>query len=230
MRSRKGLIGGGIVAAAIMLWVLVRPGGQVADETGYSSSNGADPRENGQSHEREDGPARVAPADPRIRARDPEVRALARALRERIESARTEREGAEASAPPDEVRSLVETGGSSINGSPDAPGRLDPAYIREAVRELQPLIAECYELALEEDDTLAGRLVLEFDIEGEPEVGGVVEDSAIGDESTLTHPTLDECVRETIYTLELPAPEGGGMVHVRYPFTFSREGSEEDGT
>ncbi|MBW2461891.1 MAG: AgmX/PglI C-terminal domain-containing protein [Deltaproteobacteria bacterium] len=226
MRSRKGLIGGGIVAGAIMLWVVLGPGsqggGRDTDGTSFSTSNDPNPQN--------DGPTPTAPTDPRIRARDPEVREIARALRERIENTRTERQAAEASAPPDEVRSLVETGGSAVNGSPDAPGRLDPAYIREAVRELQPLIAECYELAREEDDSLAGRLVLEFDIEGEAEVGGVIASSAIGDESTLRHPTLDECVRETIYTLELPAPEGGGMVHVRYPFTFSQEDSEGDGT
>lgn len=223
MRSRKGLIAGAIIAGAIMGWVLLGPGGQETGDgeaessrrSSRGSSSGSD-----RAPDSDEGDEAAAP-DPRVRARDPEVRELARVLRERIETARTEREANEAEGSPEEVRSPVETGGSAINGDDGAPGRMDPEYIRAAVRELRPLLAECYDLAREEDDALAGRLILEFDIEGEPEVGGVVEHATIGEDSTLTHPILDECIRETIYTLELPAPTGGGRVHVRYPFNFS---------
>jgi hypothetical protein len=110
----------------------------------------------------------------------------------------------------------------------DARGTLDPQYIRDAVQELRPLIAECYDRALEEQSDLEGSLVVEFTLEGEPGVGGVVEGTRIADTSTLTHPSLDECVRETMYTLRLPAPGGSGSVHVRYPFRFSPR-DESDG-
>lgn len=96
-------------------------------------------------------------------------------------------------------------------------GALDATYIRSAMEEMLPLLGECYELALEEDPELQGRLVLNFTIGGEPEVGGIVEEVLINEESDLRHPLLDECVSETIYTAELQAPEEGGQVYVTYP-------------
>ncbi len=165
--------------------------------------------------------------DPRVHANDPEVRALAEELRRRIQRARERREAEEARELAEGQRSPVETGGSAVNGEEVPRGSLDPQYIRDAVRAVSPLIAECYELALQDDQSLEGRLVVEFDIEGEPDAGGAVERTAIDDDSTLRHDILDECVSETLYTLELPAPEGGGMVHVRYPFSFSNTPDEE---
>lgn len=104
-------------------------------------------------------------------------------------------------------------------------GRLDPQYIRDAIRDLQPLLRECYELALEDArssgrETLEGRLVTRFVIGGEPDVGGVIEESSVMDESDLRHPLLEECFTETLFTVELPAPEEGGRVTVHYPFVF----------
>lgn len=111
--------------------------------------------------------------------------------------------------------------------SPEAPGRIDPQYIRDAVREIRPLLAECYELAQAEAgregfEVPAGRVVAEFVFAGEPDVGGVVEESRLLDgESEIGSPILDECFSETLYTLELPSPEEGGRVTVRYPFDLS---------
>lgn len=110
-------------------------------------------------------------------------------------------------------------------------GRLDPQYIRDAIRDLQPLLRECYELALEDArssgrETLEGRLVTRFVIGGEPDVGGVIEESSVMDESDLRHPLLEECFTETLFTVELPAPEEGGRVTVHYPFVF-RAAEEE---
>ncbi len=98
------------------------------------------------------------------------------------------------------------------------------------MRAIIPLIRECYELALHEQQDLEGRLVVEFDIEGEADAGGVVERASIHDNSTLRHAILDECVAQTLYTLELPAPSSGGVVHVRYPFAFSNDPDSEDET
>ena len=152
-----------------------------------------------------------------------EERALARALHAAVEEAARTR-SLLATSPP--------TAAAAPPGVPpagdEAHGSLDPQYIRDAVRELKPLLAECYERALEEQVGLAGTLMVEFTIEGEPEVGGVVEDTTIAETSTLRHPSLDECVRETMYTLRLPAPEGSGTVHVRYPFRFAPTDDEAD--
>jgi hypothetical protein len=62
---------------------------------------------------------------------------------------------------------------------------------------------------------------MQFGIAGDEEVGGVVDEASIDPSSTLTHPDLGECMRESMMSLTFPAPEGGGRVAVTYPFEFS---------
>ena len=104
----------------------------------------------------------------------------------------------------------------------DAPGQLDPQYIKDAMKELVPLLKECHQMATADGGVADGKLVVSFEINGDPELGGVIGASAIDAErSTLTHPMLEECVRETVYGMVLPAPENGGVVTVNYPLVFS---------
>jgi hypothetical protein len=101
-------------------------------------------------------------------------------------------------------------------------GSLDKDYIRGRVRELIPLLSECYVAALEDAPAIVGKLVVELTIGGEPEVGGLVEASeVIADESTIVHAGMLECVRETMYAAQFDPPEQGGTVVVRYPFAFA---------
>ncbi|MCA9616392.1 MAG: AgmX/PglI C-terminal domain-containing protein [Sandaracinus sp.] len=110
-------------------------------------------------------------------------------------------------------------------------GRLDAQYIRDAIRDLQPLLRECYDLARAEAERAGeaapeGRLVTRFVIGGEPDVGGVIEESEVMDQSDVRHPLLEECFTQTLFTVELPAPEEGGRVTVHYPFVL-RAGDDE---
>jgi hypothetical protein len=98
---------------------------------------------------------------------------------------------------------------------------LDKDYIRSRVAELKPMLRDCYEDAVRTAPGLNGKLVVEFLISGEPGAGGMIESSKILDESTIDDAGLRECVRETMYALELPAPPEGGSVVVHYPFLFS---------
>ena len=157
-------------------------------------------------------------------------------IRSAIEEARHARSSASASASAESERepdqASAETGqagqaGQAGHDTEENYGTLDPSYIRDAMQEMKPLLAECYELAREEAPELQGRLVLNYTIGGEPEVGGVVEVVYINEESELRHPLLDECVRETIYTTELPAPEEGGRVEVTYPVHFAPADPDE---
>jgi hypothetical protein len=110
------------------------------------------------------------------------------------------------------------------NGSADAPKELSKDYIRDQVRALIPLLTECYTNALEKDPKLAGKLVVSFAIGGEPEIGGIVEESEVDPaESTITDAGMIECVRETMFAAELAAPSEGGRVVVHYPFAFSND-------
>ena len=117
--------------------------------------------------------------------------------------------------------------GASATPDPerDALGALDKEYIRTQIRELVPMLVECYEAALDDDPQLGGTLLVELTIGGEPEVGGLVEASEIlADKSTVAHPGMVECVRETMYAAQFEPPTHGGKVTVRYPFTFAPAG------
>jgi hypothetical protein len=102
---------------------------------------------------------------------------------------------------------------------------VDKAYIRRSVRQLLPLLKECYEHGLERDPKLAGTVVVDFTIEGEPGVGAVNGHSAIDDAtSSLSDVATRECIQETMYALEIDPPADGGVVTVHYPFAFSSDG------
>jgi hypothetical protein len=104
-------------------------------------------------------------------------------------------------------------------------GTLDKDYIQARIAEdLVPIAKECYESALEDDPKLAGKIVMQFGIAGDDEVGGVVDEASVDPSSTLTHPALGECMRESMMSLSFPAPQGGGRVAVTYPFVFSPDG------
>jgi RNA polymerase sigma factor (sigma-70 family) len=114
----------------------------------------------------------------------------------------------------------------SIAGSADADADDDPDkdYIQEAMKGLLPMIVECYKQARETTPTLAGKLVVHFTIEGDPDTGGVVTESSIDPEESEIHdPGLAECVEETMFALEIDPPANGGTVKVTYPFTFGRK-------
>lgn len=110
---------------------------------------------------------------------------------------------------------------SATNEDDGAANDPDKDYIQEAMSGLLPMIVDCYKQAREAKPTLAGTLVVNFTIEGEPGVGGLVTESAINPEqSEIQDPGLGQCVQETMYALEIDPPTNGGTVKVTYPFTF----------
>jgi RNA polymerase sigma factor (sigma-70 family) len=148
------------------------------------------------------------------RLRDADERA---ALVEQIRLARQQRVAADPRATP---------APAAVPSSGPAPALPEPvadkAYIRRAVRELIPLLRDCYEQGLERDPKLAGTVVVDFTIEGEPGVGGVISRSAIDAAGTsLPDAAARECIQETMYALEIDPPADGGVVTVRYPFEFN---------
>jgi hypothetical protein len=103
---------------------------------------------------------------------------------------------------------------------PPPPTRLTTkAYIQERMDEIKPLIAECYRDAKVADPSLGRRIPVAFKIEGEIGVGGLVTEASLHP-SLEKYAGLEECVRETLYSLEIDPPEQGGDVDVVYPFDF----------
>jgi hypothetical protein len=169
-------------------------------------------------------PARTSAPGPAAPTSQPAPRPkLSPAARAQLLAALARAQQARGAGPAPSAAPPPGTGGPRPAGGADGGvrGSLDKEYIRAAVRELVPLVRECYEHALRDQPDLGGKLTVEFAIAGEPEIGGVVTESRIaGTDAGVLHAGLEECVRETMYGLQLDAPAGGGTVTVRYPFVF----------
>jgi hypothetical protein len=158
--------------------------------------------------------ARTPPADPveARRARDAMRAQILETLRKRGEPIRPDPppRKAEARPPPKDEAQPTH-------------GKYDPEYIRATFREdMFPLLKSCYEGALKRKPDLAGKLVLGFTIVGDHDVGGVIEDADVEDDSTLKDDEMETCVRESLMTLTFDKPpSGGGYVTVRYPIAFA---------
>ncbi|HET7506651.1 MAG TPA: sigma-70 family RNA polymerase sigma factor [Kofleriaceae bacterium] len=171
-------------------------------------------------------PTATAPTAPRLATPD--------ALPDAPPRVRRLRDAAERQALVEQIRATRQqrTGGSHAPAAPvatTAPGpapalpapAIDKAYIRQAVRALLPMLEDCYSQGLERDPRLADTVVVDFTIEGEPGVGGVIGQSAIAPrETTLVDPATRECIQETMYAMEIDPPADGGVVTVHYPFEF----------
>jgi hypothetical protein len=99
---------------------------------------------------------------------------------------------------------------------PDRWGTLEPTYLANSIQAIMPLVKECYGLA----GKPRGRLVVHLEIVADPDLGGLVAESTIDeDRSNVVSPTMRECIRETMYALELDPPTGGGRAKVAIPIT-----------
>jgi TonB family protein len=96
-------------------------------------------------------------------------------------------------------------------------GNLDKDIIRRVIRYNQPAVKACYDDALASDSTQAGDLVVDFVIAPDGHVDGASVSEASGNLSS----GLEKCVVGVVVGARFPAPEGGGTVHVSYPFAFA---------
>jgi len=111
----------------------------------------------------------------------------------------------------------------------ESQGSLDKDYILSAIKDIMPLLKECIPIAKADGTTdIDGKLVVKFEVNADSELGGVIGGSEVLDGSTIESESLRECVRETMYSVVLPAPEGGGKITVKYPFQFSEPSPTAD--
>jgi hypothetical protein len=94
-------------------------------------------------------------------------------------------------------------------------GTLDKAAIAGAIRSKLKVVQACFERALAKNPQLEGKMVLEIVIGATGAVTRVTEvEEQFPDQQVVT------CVSKEVERLKFPAPEGGGIVTVRYPFVF----------
>ncbi|MCG8423298.1 MAG: AgmX/PglI C-terminal domain-containing protein [Proteobacteria bacterium] len=101
-------------------------------------------------------------------------------------------------------------------GNATASGDLDKNIIRRYIRRQINRIRYCYEKELNVRPGLGGTVVSQFQISPQ---GGVLNSTAKG-----VHDNVARCVAGVIKTIKFPKPRGGGLVQVRYPFTFRPSG------
>jgi len=100
-------------------------------------------------------------------------------------------------------------------GSPEIRGALDRDVVRRVVLRSIGQIRFCYERELQRNPTLAGALRLQFVISPE---GRVLSSSVAS--STLANPNVENCIAGMARRWVFPAPDGGGIVMVSFPFRF----------
>ena len=99
-------------------------------------------------------------------------------------------------------------------GQAEATGDLDKSIIRRYIRRQLPRIRFCYERQLLGNPALQGTVETTFTI---TPAGQVTDVQATGMDKEVA-----SCVARTIEGIRFPKPKGGGLVNVRYPFTFRR--------
>lgn len=96
--------------------------------------------------------------------------------------------------------------------------------IRSAMRDVIPLLTECYEAAmpeLAEDET---RIVAELTLTGDPDIGTLIDAKQLADATGKPLPaTFDDCLRSTFQSLALPPLAEGDTFEVHYPFVFAKD-------
>lgn len=108
-------------------------------------------------------------------------------------------------------------------GDPIVLGALDRSLIEAVIKRHLAQIRYCYQRELSKQPDLAGKVTVKFVIAAD---GSVHEANVKA--STLGNPTVEECLVNRFLRMQFPAPKGGGIVIVSYPFEFKTW--EDDGT
>lgn len=106
--------------------------------------------------------------------------------------------------------------GSDVDpGKAMVKGSLSKEIIQRVVRKHVKEVQYCYEKELAKKPDLAGRVSVQFVISPT----GNVQTAKVAS-STMNDSTVEECVVKAVKKWAFPAPEGGGVVIVTYPFSF----------
>ena len=114
-----------------------------------------------------------------------------------------------------------------IPGVANVRGQLDKEIIRRIIRRHINEVKYCYEQELTKQPGLGGRIMVQFTIAAS---GQVI--ASVLQNSTLGNGRVENCTVQAVRRWEFPAPLGGGLVIVSYPFVLTPRGvaSEERST
>jgi TonB family protein len=104
-------------------------------------------------------------------------------------------------------------------GNADVRGSLSREVIRRVIRRHINEVRFCYEQELNQRPDLEGRVLVSFIISAT----GAVQSAAVGN-STINNSRVESCITQAVRRWTFPAPDGGGVVGVNYPFVLSSQG------
>ena len=99
--------------------------------------------------------------------------------------------------------------------TPTIEGALAADVIKKVINENKNQVRYCYEVELQRNQNLEGRVVVRWVIGATGEVA-----QALVAESTIKNANVEECLIGKIKKWKFPPPAGGGTVEVKYPFVF----------
>ena len=98
-------------------------------------------------------------------------------------------------------------------------GGLDKDVVARVIKRYWAQIKYCYEKELSKNPNLYGKIAVKFTISG----NGSVSEAEI-EQTEMNNAAVEECIIRNIKRWVFPAPKGGGIVVVRYPFIFKSAG------
>lgn len=98
-------------------------------------------------------------------------------------------------------------------------GGLDKDVVARVIKRYWAQIKYCYEKELSKNPNLYGKIAVKFTISG----NGSVSDAEI-EQTEMNNAAVEDCIIRNIKRWMFPAPKGGGIVVVRYPFIFKSAG------
>jgi hypothetical protein len=104
-------------------------------------------------------------------------------------------------------------------GVPDLHGALSKEIIRREIGRHINEVRFCYESQLISQPDLQGRVAIKFIISPT----GAVMNAAV-DQTDVGSLKVESCIAAAVRRMTFPAPEGGGLVVVTYPFLLSQTG------
>jgi outer membrane biosynthesis protein TonB len=103
--------------------------------------------------------------------------------------------------------------------TPVVMGALDKEVIQRVIDQHKNQIRYCYEVELQRKQDLEGKVALKWVIAATGAVAKVIVT-----ETTINNKNVEECIKSKVKTWIFPAPAGGGIVEVNYPFVFRATG------
>ena len=106
-----------------------------------------------------------------------------------------------------------------VAGRAEVRGSLDKEIIRRIIRRHINEVKYCYQVELQGNPNLYGRVVVQFTIAA---TGQVVVSRV--QTSTLNNSKVESCIAQAVRRWLFPKPKGGGIVIVSYPFVLKSAG------